>query len=49
LSDLEDAVQIACAVAQQIDAIITRNSQDFQTTAVSIFPVSQLLGHLDHG
>ncbi|MEQ9238375.1 PIN domain-containing protein [Coleofasciculus sp. E2-BRE-01] len=45
LVDFEDAVQIACAVAQQVDAIVTRNPQDFQTTAVSIFTVSQLLEH----
>ncbi|MEQ8959058.1 MAG: PIN domain-containing protein [Coleofasciculus sp. C2-GNP5-27] len=45
LVDFEDAVQIACAVAQQVDAIVTRNPQDFQTTAVSILTVSQLLEH----
>ncbi|EDX74315.1 hypothetical protein MC7420_3839 [Coleofasciculus chthonoplastes PCC 7420] len=36
LVDFEDAVQIACAVAQQVDAIVTRNPQDFQTTAAPL-------------
>lgn len=47
LADFEDAVQIACAVSQRIDAIVTRNPRDFQTTAISIMTSSQLLDHLN--
>ena len=32
LADFEDAIQIACAVAQGLDAILTRNTQDFLMT-----------------
>ncbi len=46
MADFEDAVQIACAVAQQVDAIVTRNPQDFQTEAVAIVTTSQLLEQL---
>lgn len=46
LPDFEDAVQIACAVAQGLDAIATRNLQDFQTDAIPILSVDQVLEQL---
>lgn len=43
LPDFEDAVQIACAVAQNLDAIVTRNSADFQTNLISVLSIAELL------
>lgn len=43
LADFEDAVQIACAEAQNLEAIITRNPQDFQTTNISVFSADQFI------
>jgi predicted nucleic acid-binding protein len=43
LPDFEDAVQIACAVAHGLDAIATRNPQDFQTDAIPILSVEQII------
>ncbi|MCG8368168.1 MAG: PIN domain-containing protein [Pseudanabaenales cyanobacterium] len=42
LADFEDAVQIACAEAQSLEVIITRNSQDFQTANIPVMSASQL-------
>jgi len=46
LADFEDAVQIACAVAQGLDAILTRNTQDFLISPVAVFSVQELLPRL---
>lgn len=43
LADFEDAVQIACAVAQNLDAIVTRNPKDFQTNLIPIVSIADLL------
>ncbi|MBW4442943.1 MAG: PIN domain-containing protein [Plectolyngbya sp. WJT66-NPBG17] len=43
LSDFEDAVQIACAVTQNLDAIVTRNARDFQTNLISVLSIADLL------
>lgn len=43
LADFEDAVQIACAVAQGLDAIVTRDTQDFLISPVAVFSVQELL------
>jgi len=45
LPDFEDAVQIACAEVQHLEAIITRNSKDFQTS-VPVLSAKQILEQL---
>ena len=44
--DFEDAVQIACAQAQQLDAIVTRNPQDFRSTVIPVLSVNQVMTQL---
>lgn len=46
LTDFEDAVQLACAIAESLDAIITRNSQDFAGATMSILSATELLESL---
>ena len=46
LADFEDAVQIACAEAQNLEAIITRNLQDFQTANIPVMSANQLIEKL---
>jgi putative PIN family toxin of toxin-antitoxin system len=46
LRDFEDAVQLACAMASRLDAIITRNAQDFAVTTLPILSTSELLESL---
>ncbi|MEH1868645.1 MAG: PIN domain-containing protein [Nostoc sp.] len=46
LADFEDAVQIYCAVAQSLDAIITRDLQGFSNSAIPVLSVRQLLEQL---
>ncbi|MBW4606002.1 MAG: PIN domain-containing protein [Hassallia sp. WJT32-NPBG1] len=46
--DFEDAVQIACAVAQGLEAILTRDQQGFRSSAVPVLSVSQLLEQLEN-
>jgi predicted nucleic acid-binding protein len=45
-SDFEDNVLIACALSANLDAIVTRNKADFQTTAIAIMESAELLGQL---
>jgi predicted nucleic acid-binding protein len=45
-SDFEDAIQYATAVINQLDAIVTRNPQDFPVTAPRIRTPSQLIQEL---
>jgi hypothetical protein len=44
--DFEDAVQIACAEAQQLDAIVTRNPQDFRAATIPVLSVNQVIKQL---
>lgn len=46
LRDFEDAVQLACAIAENLEAIITRNPQDFINVTLPILSVSELLSNL---
>lgn len=46
LRDFEDAVQLACAIAENLDAIITRNPQDFTGAALPILSATELLESL---
>ena len=43
LTDFEDAVQLACAIAENLDAIITRKPQDFAGATFPILSASELL------
>jgi predicted nucleic acid-binding protein len=46
LADFEDAVQIACAIAQALDAIVTRDTQGFLSSTVPVLSIHQLLQQL---
>lgn len=46
LADFEDAVQIFSAVAQGLDAILTRDAQGFLSSPIPIFSVQELLRQL---
>jgi len=46
INDYEDAVQHACAVADQLDAIVTRNVDDYKNATLPIFTPTDLLNHL---
>jgi hypothetical protein len=41
--DLEDAVQYETAIANQLEVIVTRNSQDFVTDALQILTPEGLI------
>lgn len=40
--DFEDAVQYACALASQVDVIVTRNASDFTTSQISVVSPEEL-------
>ena len=44
--DFEDAIQYATAVINQLDAIVTRNPQDFLVTTPRIMTPNQLIQEL---
>ena len=46
LKDFEDALQIACASLDRLDAIVTRNMNDFRGANLPIFSVDQLVHRL---
>jgi predicted nucleic acid-binding protein len=46
MRDFEDAVQLGCAIAENLDAIITRNPQDFEGAALPILSARELLENL---
>lgn len=43
LADFEDAVQIFSAVAQGLDAIVTRDAQGFLSSSIPVLSVEALL------
>ena len=45
-SDFEDNVGMACAEAEHLDFIITRNTEDFQHSPVKAIELSALMHHL---
>lgn len=47
MTDFEDAVQAACAVAQSLDAIITRDVRDFVDAGLPVLSASQILEQLN--
>ena len=46
--DFEDAIQYSCAVINQLDAIVTRNPQDFRVTAPRILTPNELIQELSN-
>jgi predicted nucleic acid-binding protein len=46
--DFEDAIQYSCAVINQLDAIVTRNPQDFLVTTPRILTPNQLIQELSN-
>lgn len=44
--DFEDNVQIACAVNNQMDMIITRNKADFKLSPILAIEPAEILGQL---
>jgi hypothetical protein len=48
-SDFEDNLQIACAVQACLDAIVTRNPQDFAGSPVPVLTPAELLALLGKG
>ena len=45
-TDYEDAVQHACATAAGLDAIVTRNLDDYKNAALPVFAPTDFLTHL---
>ncbi|HEX8146328.1 MAG TPA: PIN domain-containing protein [Pyrinomonadaceae bacterium] len=45
-SDYEDAVRHACAEASGLDAVVTRNLEDYKNAALPVFSPGGLLKHL---
>ena len=45
-SDYEDAVQHACAAASGLDAIVTRNLEDYKNATLPVFSPTDFLSHL---
>jgi predicted nucleic acid-binding protein len=43
ITDYEDAVQHECAVAENLDAIVTRNTKDFKNSTVKIYTPDEFL------
>ncbi|OKH17576.1 PIN domain-containing protein [[Limnothrix rosea] IAM M-220] len=43
ISDFEDAVQIFAAIAQDVDAIVTRDRHDFENSPLPIYSPTELL------
>ncbi len=47
-NDFEDNVQIACALAAQVDLIITRDPVDFRFSPIPVIEPSQIAGYLSN-
>ena len=41
--DYEDAVQHECAVAENLDAIVTRNTKDFKNAVIKVYSPTEFL------
>jgi predicted nucleic acid-binding protein len=49
LADYEDAVQLASALAAQLDAIVTRNLEDYKNATLPVFSPAELLARILKG
>jgi predicted nucleic acid-binding protein len=47
IADFEDAVQIACAITQGLEAILTRDTQGFASSTIPVLSIRQLLEQLE--
>lgn len=45
-NDYEDAVQHECAIAENLDAIVTRNTKDYKNSAVQVYSPTEFLQYL---
>jgi predicted nucleic acid-binding protein len=48
LTDFEDAVQIYSAIAQNLDAIVTRDAKGFLSSSIPVYSVRKLLEQLQN-
>lgn len=46
ITDYEDAVQHECAVAENLDAIVTRNLKDYKNSSIKVYSPSEFLQFL---
>lgn len=46
-SDYEDAVQCAAAMAEGLDAIVTRNTKDFRNSPIDVYTPTEFLNVLE--
>ncbi|MBW4494192.1 MAG: PIN domain-containing protein [Oscillatoria princeps RMCB-10] len=46
MSDFEDAVQLACAMADNLDAIVTRDTEGFTGTSLPVLSAGELMERL---
>ena len=46
ITDYEDAVQHECAVAENLDAIVTRNAKDYKNAVVKVYSPNEFLQFL---
>lgn len=46
LKDFEDSIQLACATLNQLDAIVTRDRQDFIESIIPIYSPTEFLNQL---
>ncbi|MCY7375935.1 MAG: PIN domain-containing protein [Pyrinomonadaceae bacterium] len=46
ITDYEDAVQHECALAENLDAIVTRNTKDFKNSSVKVYSPAEFLQFL---
>ena len=45
-NDFEDNLQIACAIIAGVDAIVTRNTEDFKASTIPVLTPAELLARL---
>ena len=43
ITDFEDAVQHECAVSENLDAIVTRNTKDYKNASVKVYSPNEFL------
>jgi predicted nucleic acid-binding protein len=49
LPDFEDAVQLACAISENLDAIVTRDAEGFAGANLPVLSAGELLNRLSSG
>lgn len=47
ITDYEDAVQHECAIAENLDVILTRNTKDFKHASIKIYSPAEFLQFLE--